>query len=566
MTPDGCEMLMPPGMWDVKVVGDIAACEGCPIADSKVSEEWMNISDTNPNPDIATALPPTISVQIRGGNVGRALPMGRDGQRIDVNLSPLEHVYAFIECPENPPVENRQYSVPALPHYVLDDRHVNRFSERPKDGLVRLHDGEHTLKSVCYDPLLATSPPVSLRVKVTGGDESSGKGAGVGGDTGAGQNSGHEAESDKNGESSVADLEEQSIENQKTSTPIIRLQNGAQRTDPNETFRMADANGDGGLSFEEWKTHFFPEESQGEAKRIFDATDTNADGIVSVSEYIAWLEKKGPGIVPVIKSENYTKISPITGLPHQYTVDTVFMTDKGIYANIECPDPQAKFHYTINIAKIDSTSPTSRDSLVKINFGINYIRAVCYDPEMLGSEIASLEVIVIPQGSCLPGETFSNVTGGCLPCPEGTYKPNAGADECTSCSSGMTSPEGSTAHTSCACTAGWTPWFGRCKLCETGKYKDSLGSARCVQCPQDTTSSEGATEESQCECKPGYMLGSDGACTACPVGTYKAEVGAQACSACPENSHSIAEGSTFMTDCLCGAGYTGSSSLLPVVR
>jgi len=109
---------------------------------------------------------------------------------------------------------------------------------------------------------------------------------------------------------------------------------------------------------------------------------------------------------------------------------------------------------------------------------------------------------------CKPGylgaATSSN---GCISCVAGKYKPKAGSNSCTHCSTGTnstytsataantcvpcrdfsTSPVASASAAWCACNAGYTnPITGAannaCSACVAGKYKTSLGGVACDLC------------------------------------------------------------------------------------
>ncbi len=135
-----------------------------------------------------------------------------------------------------------------------------------------------------------------------------------------------------------------------------------------------------------------------------------------------------------------------------------------------------------------------------------------------------------PKGKyCTGGQNNTN-------CPTGTYRDTTGGKvvgDCTKCSAGTSSPEGST--TSSACTN-----------CAAGTYNTTAGSA-CSPCP-----------------KGKYCTGGQNN-TNCPAGTYRDSTGGKAvgdCSNCAAGKTS-SEGSTASSACTnCGKGYycTGGSA------
>ena len=108
----------------------------------------------------------------------------------------------------------------------------------------------------------------------------------------------------------------------------------------------------------------------------------------------------------------------------------------------------------------------------------------------------------------------------------------------------------------CVCVPGRTG--SECELCEAGTFKDTVGSGACTACPVFTTSFTGATAATDCLCQAGYHGSTPGACVACAADTYKPFIGNHAqCLACPPNSETVATASSALTACQCSPGYTG---------
>jgi len=146
---------------------------------------------------------------------------------------------------------------------------------------------------------------------------------------------------------------------------------------------------------------------------------------------------------------------------------------------------------------------------------------------------------------CLSGYTADSDGEACEPCSYGRYKPETGIGECTVCSIGTHQDE-----------KGQTS----CEECAVGKYGDTNGNRHCSECPQNSRSlSAGSVAVTDCKCLTGYTADSDGeACSACPNGEYKSVTGTSTCSLCPAGTSSE-QGSSALVDCMCLAGYGGTS-------
>jgi Ca2+-binding EF-hand superfamily protein len=64
-------------------------------------------------------------------------------------------------------------------------------------------------------------------------------------------------------------------------------------SDPLQVFRDADKDGDGRISKADFKSALPPGAKTSTANQVFDSMDTNRDGIVDASEYMAAMEKTG---------------------------------------------------------------------------------------------------------------------------------------------------------------------------------------------------------------------------------------------------------------------------------
>jgi len=129
---------------------------------------------------------------------------------------------------------------------------------------------------------------------------------------------------------------------------------------------------------------------------------------------------------------------------------------------------------------------------------------------------------------CAAGHTSAS-DNSCEVCTEGNYKTSVGSVACTSCPTNAVSAEGSTSISSCGCTAGYTgdaASGGSCAACEAGTYKSVVGSVTCTSCPTHAVSAEGSTALSSCGCTAGYTgnSGSGGNCTVCGAGSTAVDV------------------------------------------
>ena len=85
---------------------------------------------------------------------------------------------------------------------------------------------------------------------------------------------------------------------------------------------------------------------------------------------------------------------------------------------------------------------------------------------------------------CIAGYFLSS-TGGCSPCPGGTFSKIAGTVECELCKAGMYAPIGSRS----------------CTFCPRGTYADTAGISSCTSCPQlQTTENIASQSHLACIC------------------------------------------------------------------
>ena len=139
----------------------------------------------------------------------------------------------------------------------------------------------------------------------------------------------------------------------------------------------------------------------------------------------------------------------------------------------------------------------------------------------------------------------------CQLCPAGSYCPDGNEVKCPL---KMTSVQGSDSLEDCKCSPGHYRDNDVCNLCPPGQY--CAGGAAKQLCPPLTTSDVGAAAPSECKCVPGKYGGplEQNGCEPCDAGFFC--VGGLAREACPSKSTS----DVGMSECVCAAGYWGSSA------
>lgn len=108
---------------------------------------------------------------------------------------------------------------------------------------------------------------------------------------------------------------------------------------------------------------------------------------------------------------------------------------------------------------------------------------------------------------CSPGEYSSDGFKPCLPCPIGTYQPEAGRVSCFPCGGGLTTRHSSTSlfqdcETKVQCSPGhfYNTTTHRCIRCMVGTYQPEFGQNYCISCPGNTTTDyDGSTNITQCK-------------------------------------------------------------------
>uniref|UniRef100_A0A803XWQ0 Signal peptide, CUB domain and EGF like domain containing 2 n=1 Tax=Meleagris gallopavo TaxID=9103 RepID=A0A803XWQ0_MELGA len=108
---------------------------------------------------------------------------------------------------------------------------------------------------------------------------------------------------------------------------------------------------------------------------------------------------------------------------------------------------------------------------------------------------------------CSPGEYSSDGFKPCLPCPIGTYQPEAGRVSCFPCGGGLATRHSGTSlfqdcETKVQCSPGhfYNTTTHRCIRCMVGTYQPEFGQNYCISCPGNTTTDyDGSTNITQCK-------------------------------------------------------------------
>ena len=175
------------------------------------------------------------------------------------------------------------------------------------------------------------------------------------------------------------------------------------------------------------------------------------------------------------------------------------------------------------------------------------------------------EVAINDTCTCAAGFTWEN--GLCTSCEIGTYKPDDGLHECTSCPEHHLTFENATEPEDCFCTYGYEPYGTlTCIVCQLGFYKDFIGNNLCLSCTgnastltQNGADVAGSTSQEDCKCLPGFEGTFDTGCTACQVDYFKpGDTPAQSCTACTQlqaNLGTTGPASDAASDCMCKPGF-----------
>uniref|UniRef100_A0A8C0V8M0 Signal peptide, CUB domain and EGF like domain containing 2 n=1 Tax=Cyanistes caeruleus TaxID=156563 RepID=A0A8C0V8M0_CYACU len=111
------------------------------------------------------------------------------------------------------------------------------------------------------------------------------------------------------------------------------------------------------------------------------------------------------------------------------------------------------------------------------------------------------------EDQCSPGEYSPDGFKPCLPCPLGTYQPEAGRVSCFPCGGGLTTRHSGASlfqdcETKVQCSPGhfYNTTTHRCIRCATGTYQPEFGQNYCISCPGNTTTDfDGSTNITQCK-------------------------------------------------------------------
>ncbi|NWS31677.1 SCUB2 protein, partial [Polioptila caerulea] len=113
----------------------------------------------------------------------------------------------------------------------------------------------------------------------------------------------------------------------------------------------------------------------------------------------------------------------------------------------------------------------------------------------------------VGSNQCSPGEYSPDGFKPCLPCPLGTYQPEAGRVSCFPCGGGLTTRHGGASlfqdcETKVQCSPGhfYNTTTHRCIRCAIGTYQPEFGQNYCISCPGNTTTDfDGSTNITQCK-------------------------------------------------------------------
>jgi hypothetical protein len=170
--------------------------------------------------------------------------------------------------------------------------------------------------------------------------------------------------------------------------------------------------------------------------------------------------------------------------------------------------------------------------------------------------------------TCTCAAGFSWKNGLCTSCQSGTYKPDDGLHECTSCPVHHLTFENATELEDCFCTYGYEPSGVdmTCRACQPGFFKDYIGNNACLPCTVNASTLTqtggditGSNSQTDCKCVSGFQGTFDTGCTACPVDYFKAsdtpDHGCTACTQLRANLGTIGDASGDASDCVCKPGF-----------
>jgi len=154
--------------------------------------------------------------------------------------------------------------------------------------------------------------------------------------------------------------------------------------------------------------------------------------------------------------------------------------------------------------------------------------------------------------TCACNAGFFGSGTSCLPCADGSVKPDLGAGSCVACVPGSYD-DGSEVCAPCEAgsvqdTAGQTS----CDLCPPGRYQDQPGQTQCLACSPGTAQPlEGQTV---CvACAEGYVQpdGAEAACLACDPGSYD-DLNGEWCHPCEPGTYQDGSAQTSCLPCAPG--------------
>ncbi|XP_064369105.1 signal peptide, CUB and EGF-like domain-containing protein 2 isoform X4 [Dromaius novaehollandiae] len=132
----------------------------------------------------------------------------------------------------------------------------------------------------------------------------------------------------------------------------------------------------------------------------------------------------------------------------------------------------------------------------------------CPSPQNPGNQkLAGAHSVSDCGDQCSPGEYSPDGFKPCLPCPPGTYQPEAGRVSCFPCGGGLTTRYSSASlfqdcETKVQCSPGhfYNTTTHRCIRCIVGTYQPAFGQNYCISCPGNTTTDfDGSTNITQCK-------------------------------------------------------------------
>ncbi|XP_074855022.1 signal peptide, CUB and EGF-like domain-containing protein 2 isoform X4 [Carettochelys insculpta] len=133
---------------------------------------------------------------------------------------------------------------------------------------------------------------------------------------------------------------------------------------------------------------------------------------------------------------------------------------------------------------------------------------LCPSPQNLGNQkLSGARDISKCGGQCSLGEYSSDGFKPCLPCPSGTFQPEAGRTSCFPCGGGLVTKYSRASvfqdcETKVQCSPGhfYNTTTHRCIRCTVGTYQPEFGQNHCISCPGNTTTDfDGSTNITQCK-------------------------------------------------------------------